>query len=198
VNPEIRLMEHIRHSWGVAIATACHVSSVPEDFLAALVANESGGDPTKSRFEEKVFSEILSVCAGKRSHYGSLGAEVLIATPQQGPLEFKPTLKRMVDLATSWGLTQIMGYQVLSFARKLETLSDPQENLTFATVLLAQFANRHQLDLRNEHAELFACWNTGEPDPAKTYDPNYCVRGIARMNLYSELVLTEGAAKGDA
>lgn len=191
-------MEAIRSVWGPAITTACHVSSVPEEFLAALIANESGGIASKSRFEEKVFSQIIAVCAGKAAHFGSLGAEALVPIPEQGLLEFKPTLKRLVDLSTSWGLTQIMGYQVLPFGRSLEKLSDPQENLTFATVLLAQFAHRHQLDLQKEHVELFACWNTGQPDPGKTYDPHYCGRGVARMDIYAEIVATELPAKGDA
>lgn len=189
-SPDALLMQSIRQKWGPAITAACHLSSVPEEFLGALVANETGGDPTKTRFEEKVFGEICAVCSGKRARYGSLGAGALLPPPGIVPSGFKPGLDWLVDLSTSWGLTQIMGYQVLMFGRKLTSLTDPRENLSFATVLLAQFANRHHLDMRNEFTELFACWNTGGPDPTKTYDPNYCANGVARMVLYGQAVGT--------
>lgn len=185
-SPDTLLMQHIRQVWGPAITAACHLSSVTEDFLAALVANETGGDPSKVRFEENVFGKICGVCAGKRAHYGTLGAEAFIPPPVEAGLEFKSTLQLLVNYSTSWGLTQIMGYQVLPFGKKLSSLSDPQENLSFATILLAQFANRFQLDMGNEFTELFACWNTGQPDPARTYDPHYCSKGVTRMVLYGQ------------
>lgn len=190
MSSELKLMEAIRHSWGPAISAACHLSSVPEEFLAALVASETGGNPLKSRFEEKVFGEIMAVCAGKRAAYGTLGAEAFLPATTH-LYEFQRTLKNIVEYSTSWGLTQIMGYQVIPFGKKLESLRDPQENLVFATVLLAQFANAHQLDMHTEHAELFACWNTGHPDPTKTYDPDYCKNGIARMDFYSQIAERE-------
>jgi hypothetical protein len=37
------LMKSIRAHWGDAIVLACAASSVPPSFLAALIANESGG-----------------------------------------------------------------------------------------------------------------------------------------------------------
>lgn len=192
--PEQKLMESIHQKWGAAITAACHLSSVPEEFLAALVALESGGDPLKVRFEEKTFGEIMAVIAGKRARFGSLGAEALIPSSFEPPLQFKPILNYLVRLSTSWGLTQIMGYQVLPFGRKLESLSDPQDNLTFATILVTQFANRFNLDVASDFAELFACWNTGAPDPAKTYDPHYCINGVARMELYRQIVSKEVAS----
>lgn len=38
------LMQKIRSAWGDAIVLACAASSVPPSFLAALIANESGGN----------------------------------------------------------------------------------------------------------------------------------------------------------
>ena len=181
-SPDTTLMLSIRQKWGSAIAVACHESSIPESFLAALIANETGGDPTKSRFEEHVFGEILMVLAGKRAAFGSLGAQSLMATPL---VSLIAGLNTVVDMATSWGLTQIMGYQTIPFGKKIAGLRDPQENLTFATVLLTQFAHRFNLNIAANYPELFACWNTGGPHPEKTFDPDYCANGLRRAMLYA-------------
>ena len=37
----------------------------PESFLAALTANETGGDPTASRFESSVFAQLAMVATAK-------------------------------------------------------------------------------------------------------------------------------------
>jgi hypothetical protein len=197
-SPETQLMESIRQKWGATIDAACKMSSVPASFLAALIANETGGDPTKSRFESKVFAELCMVCAGKQAHYGSLGINDLIPKPSQGLQEFNLTLKSLADFSSSWGLTQIMGYQVIEFGKKITNLTDPAASLTFTCMLLTQFANRFDLDLRTEFAQLFACWNCGQPDPSKTYDPQYCARGIARMALYSRLLAIQTPAPAPA
>jgi hypothetical protein len=44
-DPNIALMNTIRAKWGASIDAACALSSVKPEFLAALIANESGGNP---------------------------------------------------------------------------------------------------------------------------------------------------------
>ena len=189
-DPNAALMVMIRSKWGAAIAAACAASAVPESFLAALVANESGGDPSKTRFEPGNFAEMCEVMAGKRAHFESLGSQDLFP-PVAWTLS--AGLARMVSFATSYGLTQIMGFQVLPFHRSLAILTDTAEHLKFAVELLEQFAARWDLKL-DEGADrvlpgsdlnkLFACWNCGQPFPEKTFDPHYCANGILRMGLY--------------
>lgn len=189
---DAQLMNSIKVKWGVQIDAACHSSSVPPAFLAALVVNESGGDPAAKRFEPEVLATIWKVLLGRKAAFGSIGRTQLLTYAQTGsptiPCTLDHSLLRLDGLATSWGLTQIMGYNALgataaeSFADKL---IDPATNLQKAISMLAAFAHQFQLDLAEESAELFRCWNTGRPD-GETADPRYVDRGLARMKLYSD------------
>ena len=64
-DPETALMQLIHDQYGAAIATACASSSVPPAFLAALIANESGGNPNAQRFEPAMFLQIAQVMLHK-------------------------------------------------------------------------------------------------------------------------------------
>jgi hypothetical protein len=50
---------------------------VPAEFLAALTANESGGDPQANRFEPGVYQHLKSVAEGLTASYGSIGKSLL-------------------------------------------------------------------------------------------------------------------------
>lgn len=91
------------------------------------------------------------------------------------------------ELATSWGLTQIMGYQVVGRKAAIRELLDPQFNYRFAVELLSEFAHRFRLKLSSDFEALFRCWNTGDPE-GETFDPDYAARGILRMQLYQNLI----------
>jgi len=75
-------------------------------------------------------------------------------------------------------------------------LLEPRFHFRVALELLAQFAERYQLDPTREFAEMFRCWNTGQPygpphGPATT-DPEYVAKGIHRMALYAKLEEEKG------
>jgi hypothetical protein len=193
---DAELMAEIRTKWGALIAQVCHSSSVPQAFLAALVAGESGGDPNAKRFEPGVLASLWEVLLGRKTAFGSIGRAQLLTYAQTGslvipcPLDY--SMQRLDGLATSWGLTQIMGYNAVNnmFApgvvAKAEVLIDPGANLEHAITMLAAFAHQFQLDLAEESAELFRCWNTGRPN-GETADPRYVDRGLARIKLYNSL-----------
>lgn len=200
-DPNQGLMTLIRTKWGAQIAAACAGTAMPENFLAALIANETGGDQTKTRFEAPSFAEMCEVVAAKRAHFNNLGVEDLMPVQVDTVVTVKAGLFRLANFATSWGLTQIMGYQVIPFHRPIGILTDPLEHLKFAVLLLVQFANRWDLSLGEEGSgpgegpgavspapdsfeKLFACWNCGRPFPEKTFDPHYCANGLLRMSLY--------------
>jgi len=179
-------MLRIKTAWGPAIAAACRYSSVCPAFMAALIANESGGEPTARRFEHGVYQHLRAVLDGKEDHYGSIDKTDLSGCRDSDVREF----------STSWGLTQIMGYHLLNWGHNPDSLLDPKFNLDFATRLLANFAQAYNLDLRAEFEEMFRCWNTGHPyDDAqtkrvegKTTDPEYVPNGLRRMEIYREIV----------
>ena len=197
------LMADIENKWGSVIADVCKSSSVPPAFVAALAANESGGDASAKRFEGAVLVTLWKVLLGRTAAYGSIRTADLVkfitgtrtgavVAPQSLPAD---AFQRLDALATSWGLTQIMGYHVfdLNFwtdrmsMTPQSGLSDPHDNLVAAAQLLAQFAQRFNLDATKDFSEMFRCWNTGEPN-GTTHDPAYVPNGLARMALYAQLV----------
>ena len=178
-------MLRIKTRWGPAIQEACKYSSVPQEFLAALIAGESGGNPDAQRFEPRVFRKLSVVRAGLLREYAGITHDFVASTEDM-------TLR---DWATGWGLTQVLGYHVARRPGGVEILKVPASHLKFALGLLGQFVERFQLNPKAEFEEMFRCWNSGAPydDPqtprieGKTFDPKYIARGLARMKTYAEL-----------
>jgi hypothetical protein len=202
---EARLIGRVYNRCQAFIAAACAASSVPPEFLGALTANESGGNPKAARFEPAVYLHLKSVAADASPHFGgitpaALGAEVAdLLHPKAATFHARyltavfganhqRTLEALEDealreLATSWGFTQIMGYHMVGRAGTVRELVEPERHFRIATELLTEFIEEYQLDPRREFAEMFRCWNTGQPY-GETHDPNYVERGLARMDLY--------------
>lgn len=189
-----QLMEAIREKQGAAIRDACSFSTVAEAFLAALVAGESGGNENAKRFEPRVFAALWEVVQGRTKAYGSIQQGDILAFCSGSktgsvPLtwSFASALQRLDSLATSWGLTQIMGYEAIPFALQVSDLALPATGLRATLRMLAEFATRDGLDVTKNFSELFDCWNTGRPHAA-TADPHYIPNGLARMKLYQGLL----------
>jgi hypothetical protein len=200
-----RVFERCQHD----LEAACHDSSVPAEFLAALTANESGGSLDAARFEPAVYRHLKAVALGESPAYASITAPDLdrevadrlhpkadefhgrYLTPAFGSNHAAEISSVQDDLlrefATSWGFTQIMGYHVLGRGGRVRDLVDPGVHYRLALELLAEFAHDYKLDLRREFEEMFRCWNTGQPY-GKTYDPDYVANGMRRMALYREML----------
>jgi hypothetical protein len=195
------LMQSIKTKWGAMIAAACAMSSVPAAFLAALVANESGGDPNAKRFESHVLLALWEVLLGRKMAYGSIGRAGLVGfvsglslsvytAPVSMPAD---TYQRFDSLATSWGLTQIMGYEVLDTQLNsggIENLKTPPADLVVTLRMLTQTAARLGVDVTKDFSEMFDFWNTGRPH-APTFDPQYIPNGLERMKIYAELAAAD-------
>jgi hypothetical protein len=213
---EQRLMRRVYAQCHNVMVEAAQTSSIPVEFLAALTANESGGNPRVSRFEPSVYEHLKAVAAGRAVAFGQIRAETLKAavelaiapkadefhahylTPSfaANNAEFMASLTDQVlrQLATSWGFTQVMGYHVIARRGAIEDLTDPERHFRYTLAILSEFAHSYQLDVRQEFAELFRCWNTGRPY-GKTFDPEYVEKGLRRMSLYAELL--RGSASHD-
>lgn len=208
--PDLEVMQGIDRQWGTLIEAVCAASFVPPAFLAALICNETGGDPKAKRFEPVIFLRLNDVIANRKSSFTTPGidhpltrSEILafvspadLATSTTVRVvpkyTFADSMLRLESLATSYGLTQIMGWHALEF-RAAWHLSDPRENLNAAAAILAYFANRYQLELRGFTPPLFRCWNTGQPDGA-TFDPHYVENGMQRMALWEQIQAQKGVA----
>lgn len=178
---------------------------MPPAFLAALTANESGGNPDAARFEPAVYRHLQAVTAGQRTAYAGVRASDLAAevedllhpkadefhtrylTPPFAANHAEEIAAAQDDVlrqfSTSWGFTQIMGYHVVGSGVTVAGLLDPAGHYRIAIELLAEFAHDYRLDLASEFEEMFRCWNTGQPY-GKTYDPAYVEKGMRRMAVY--------------
>jgi hypothetical protein len=205
---ERRLLERVCARCAELISEACRYSSVPPEFLGALVANESGGNPQALRFEPAVYRHLKALAEGKRPTYAGFSRQGLeeelaeMLHPKADSFHevfltgsFRVGHARELaasrdealrELATSWGLTQIMGYHLVGRKGTVRDLLEPRFHFRLGLELLAQFAERYQLDLAREFAEMFRCWNTGQPY-GKTFDPQYAEKGLRRMHIYLEM-----------
>jgi hypothetical protein len=198
-------MARVRGQCQAHLAEACRHSSLPEEFLAALVANESGANPRARRYEPAVYGRLTEIAAGRAGKYGSLtlprldaeiaemlhrksdayhAAQLDAAFAAEHAAEIAAARDEALrELATSWGYTQIMGYHMVGRAGTVRDLLEPRFHFRIALELLAEFTERYQLDARREFAELFRCWNTGQPY-GETTDPAYVEKGLRRMEIY--------------
>jgi hypothetical protein len=189
-------MHVIKSMWSPLINSTVSGGTLPASFLAALIANESGGDANAKRFEPLVLIALWKVLLGRTAAYGSIGgqdivkfvafaANIPVVAPRLLPAD---AFQRLDSLATSWGLTQIMGYEAIAFqlGATVDALKKPDTELPITVRMLKQFAERNALDLAKDFDQLFDCWNTGRPH-AQTADPQYIPNGLARMKIYEAL-----------
>ncbi len=184
---EKALMAYIHGRWGTLIGSAISNSKtrISESFLAALIANESGGDADAKRLEKPIFAELIKLSQGRIPNWGSITISDIQSL----------SYDELMDIATSWGLTQVMGYHTLGTGRPARDLAEPEFNIIKSISILESFARRWKLDSATQPEKLFSVWNTGRPN-GKTYDPNYIPRGILRMGIY-EKILAGGHLKSE-
>jgi hypothetical protein len=183
-NPETLLMQRIYARWHQSIQSSIGSSPIPPEFIAALIANESGGDENAQKFEPTVLAQLQAVRDGKVRSFGKLAHHDLAGLQDVA-------LKAM---ATSYGLLQIMGYlgPVDPRGNPLpEILTIPARNLSAGRDMILEFCREWYLNPREDFHGLFRCWNTGRPDAATT-DPAYVSNGLARMAIYRKIA---GGAK---
>jgi hypothetical protein len=211
---ERALMLRIYEKWHSEIVAATRNSALSAPFLAALTANESGGDPLAHAFEAGVYGQLQAVIRGQQPGFGSIVAADLIqlaeqdfeaqqgaSAPQtsQGTSQFSgvsPAVQEKVlrQMATSWGLTQIMGYQTIKRKKTVQDLLNPASHYAFAVELLEELGRRFHLNLSEDAEPLFRSWNSGRPN-GKTFDCDYVSRGMERLRLYS--AIARAGSKGE-
>jgi hypothetical protein len=170
------------------------------------------GNANAKRFEPVVAGDLAAVVSGQKAAFDvagsrrALGAADLaayLAAPggTDAPGNLTHIFQRLADLATSWGLTQIMGFHLLmagvsSPAEFALHVSDPSYQLAFTLQMLAFCAEQNQIDLampdRVAASDFFTWWNCGRIN-GKTFDPAYVPNGLERMRIYSALAATPPA-----
>ncbi|HLI30095.1 MAG TPA: hypothetical protein VKV79_03215 [Terriglobia bacterium] len=201
-------MQQVYERFSRSIRAAVTGIDLPDAFLAALTANESGGRPDAAFFEPGVYKHLKSVASGESAEFGSIASKTLISAFERNfadkdnkfqawltDLEADSETIRIItqaedadlrSLATSWGLTQIMGYHVIGRKIEIRELLNPNVHYRLAVEILGDFAKRFGLKLNRDWEALFRCWNTGRPE-GRTFDPEYVSKAMQRMKLYQQI-----------
>jgi hypothetical protein len=188
MTPDQELMAKIKATCGEFINEAVAGMPYPPALLAALTANESGGDPNVQRLEPKVLADLSLTLVGKKANYGSIGADDLREWMHPA---YNPQLwvSGLLSLATSYGPTQIMGYQAVATHYPISELPTLDKHYPHAVTMLEDFRKRFDLAVDGQESHwifFFHCWNAGAPK-APTFDPQYSARGLDRMMIYLNL-----------
>lgn len=183
---ETALMQLIRDQYGAYIRIAVAGKSIPEAFVAALVANESGGNAGATRYEAAELGRFAQVLTEERKDYQGIGAQSLTNWILRGSFTAKGIATNLVSLCKSWGPTQIMGWHALKGAYPISELQTAEKHFVHTAELLNDFIISWRLHMPDQSKDLFTCWNAGGPANT-TSDPYYAVRGLLRMQIYQEL-----------
>lgn len=200
---DAQMMTKIRADFGDYIAGAVEGTPFPATLLGAIVANESSGIATATRFEPAVLAALAQVLTEQKLAYGPPGikapivAPALLAyavplhvmvkgAPAEPMLSFAGSLLALINLSTSWGPTQIMGWHALEMGYPLGEITNIEMHFEHAVQLLTHFYEMYGMEPLSPDAcmtALLHCWNTGSPT-APTFDLGYAAKGLKRAELY--------------
>ena len=176
MTPDQQLMQRVGRIcgplWDAISPPDRPTSSFPKAFIMALTAGETGqwivtNPDVPHRFEQGIYEPLFDVQMGRRKNYGAITQPML-----EG--------KELRDYASSWGLTQILGYLTLAWNEPLSMIQNPATHYNGTLRLLGEFERQFWLDPTKDFEEFARCWNSGSPH-GKTYDPNYVSNLLARM-----------------
>lgn len=175
-----KIAQQIRSRFGDKIDSACADTIVPQSLVGGLVGVEAGKDKkgqiseTATRFESHVFTKLKRVRDRQLTSYSNIRYSRLKDAPDAA----------LKALATSYGLTQIMGYWAIHLNTTVAELRHPETHLGYAVKLLLLNAEKY-IASRN-YGAVFRIWNSGSPT-GRTHDPDYVHNASAVMDAYQEL-----------
>ena len=166
-------MWKLYHNLHKEIWKASYGTDISPAYLASVISLESSppGNWKSQRFEEHIYKRLLAV-KYKNKRYGSITQKTLA----------KYSDAKLREFSTSYGPTQMMGYQCLKILCTIEDLQGPY-HLQWAIVWME---NRYGKYARKKAwASCFRIHNTGRVD-GKTYHADYVSKGLKRMHYYNE------------
>lgn len=177
---EDAMMLDMYHRFHIEIDQATNGTPIPAAYLAALISLESLplGNRDSARFEPMIYERLLDLKWDGKS-FGYMKRSEIQKYED-------PEIRR---LATSYGLTQIMGYHCIDLGCSVDDLKSSY-HLVWAVAWMRKNYNR--MAVNRNWAACFRIHNTGRPD-GKPGRPDYVTRGLVRMAFYEKW----NRAKGD-
>ncbi|MDH5656559.1 MAG: N-acetylmuramidase family protein [Spirochaetia bacterium] len=178
-NEEDAIMFHIYHSMHEEIKHAVQGTDLDPSYLAALISLESHppGNRKSERFEKNIYERLVQLKQDGRK-FGFIERSSLNGKSDRELREF----------ATSYGLTQIMGFHCIELGCTPEDLKG-KYHLQWAAAWMQKHYGR-KAKQKNWPA-CFRIHNTGHPG-GETYRKDYVERGLARMAYYNKWIRRKG------
>jgi hypothetical protein len=164
------------HHYGDDVIREAADRGLSAAYLLALIELESGGrKPAGRRYEKHIHRRLVAVQNGKRERLEQVTTASLAGASEEA----------LMNLATSWGPFQLMGYKCIGLDVQIRDLRGDSAipvgvrwiDETYGDVLRA-----------GRYRDAFHIHNAGQPFPAdgvaKTFHPNYVERGLALMKRY--------------
>jgi len=167
------MMLHIYHKHHEDIEKAVTGTEISESYIAALISLESSppGNPNSARFESEVYIRLVQLRDDGKP-FGVLSRK---------SLKLKSD-KQLREYATSYGLTQIMGFHCLDLGCNIEDLKGAYHLQWAVTWMLKNYRSH---PAKKDWASCFRIHNTGHPS-GQTSRRDYVERGLSRMKYYDK------------
>lgn len=160
-------------NYAAEVVEAAEAFDLPPSYLLALITLEcSGRRPAGKRFEPGVHRRMLDVQSGERRRYEQVRTAHLEDASESA----------LVNLATSWGPFQLMGYKCIGMDVNISDIRG-EEAVHYGVKWVAE---EYGKQLRKERfKDAFHMHNTGQKypkvGPPRTHDPHYVAKGLGRM-----------------
>lgn len=176
-------LEKVEKNYGHAIDSAARVFDLPANYLKALCMLECAGRKKfDERFEPHVYEKLRKVKSGEINNYEHV-TQAILADANDDALR---------NLASSWGPFQLMEYKCLLLDIKVRDIRGEQA-VFYGTKWIEMTYGKYLKS--KKYRDAFHIHNTGRPYPligkARTYDPEYCARGIKYMEHFKQSAETE-------
>lgn len=171
-------VEVLKENYGVQINQAAESFDLPPNYLKALCMLECGGaKKIKPRFEKHVYKKLKKVRDGKLNNYEHVTKDMLEDASDEA----------LINLASSWGPFQLMGYKCLLLDIKIKDIRG-DEAIYYGVKWIDLTYRKYLREKRFKDA--FHIHNAGKPFPksgvSKTYHPQYVNRGLKYMAIFKD------------
>lgn len=170
--------EMVLKNYGTKIDSAANVYGINPAYLKALCMLEcSGRKAFDQRFEPHVYRRLKNVKFNLMENYEHVTPDMLYDANDEA----------LKNLASSWGPFQLMGYKCLLLGIKVRDIRGDQSVL-YGVKWIDMTYGKYLKE--GKFKDAFHIHNTGLPHPSignpKTYDPDYCERGLKYMKYFTE------------
>jgi hypothetical protein len=178
INQPSNVLERAKYNYGDEVKEYSDRLNLPYEYFMALIVLEcSGNQPSGSRFEPHVFAKLKDVRDGNRRKYENVKPEILANASDDA----------IKNLATSWGPLQLMGYKCIGMKVNVEDIRGEDAVFHGMSWVDDEYG---QLLRKGKYKDAFHTHNTGRKYPLvggpKTHDPKYVEKGLQYIKYFSK------------